>query len=475
MINYDSVIDELTSLINSDDLVKRSFCVDKKRVCFCYIDEMTDKILFNDSVLVPLLKFEELKYPYLNQLTNNLSYPETIKVFDTPSKVADVITGGDIAMVIDDAEGIFVLSLRKYNLRAIAEPPTQSVLKGPREGFIEDIKTNMSLLRRSIRSSSLRIKSLKVGKYKQNDVAVAYVDGIAEEKIVNQIIAKIKSINIDGVMDSSYICEFLEVRKHSIFTQIGQIEKPDIVSGKLLEGRVAVFLDGSPIVLTLPYLFIESFQDSYDYYTKDYRATLLRIFRLLALFATVILPGAYVAFQDFHYHLLPIKFVITLLNAVNGIPFSPAIEMIIVVTLFEILHQASIRMPRYLGIALSVVGAIVLGETAVRAGILSSPTVLIIAISAIGMHCLPDSIDTFSILRLLLIIIGSIFGLFGIIIFSVMLICYLSNIDNYGAPFLGPYAPMMPRDLQDGIIKHSLSDMKDRPYSIPTKNRRRQI
>lgn len=474
-INLELSQKKIEEIIDSDDLIVRDLTIKNTAVALCYIDGLSDKLLMHQSIIQPIIAMPNITFPCMPLLQSTLTCPENLMDKEDINELCQSITGGDIALLIDGAESYFVISLKQFATRAVAEPPTESVLKGPREGFIEEIFTNLAMLRRCINSPSLRVKMCKVGRYKQASVAVVYIDGIAKDDIVAQVMEKLQGIKIDGALDSSYLGCYLEMRKYSIFNQLGHIEKPDIVSGKLLEGRIAVVLDGSPIVLTLPYILIETLQDSYDYYTKDYRASMLRVFRLLAMFATIILPGAYVAFEDFHYHLLPLKFITTLLHAIVGIPFTPEMEMVVVLILFEILHQASIRMPRHLGVALSVVGAIVLGQTAVSAGLLSSPTVLIIAISAIGIHCIPDSIDMLSCLRLITLLISSVLGLYGIIMFGLMIICYLTAFDNYGAPYLAPYAPIVFNDIsQDGLLKNNLLDITKRPFSIPNNNRKRQ-
>ncbi|MCQ2602986.1 MAG: spore germination protein, partial [Clostridia bacterium] len=271
----------------------------------------------------------------------------------------------------------------------------------------------------------------------------------------------------------AYISSFISERKNSIFSQVGNTEKPDVVTGKLLEGRIAIIVDGSPIVLTVPFVLLEDLQDGYDYYSSSWRVSMIRLFRLMGALMTVLLPGAYVALQSYHYHLLPLKFMITLLSATSGIPFPPAIEMLVVLILFEILNQASLRMPRFLGISLSIVGAIVLGDTAVKAGLISSPAVLVTALSAIGIFCVPDQVGTLSILRFSFLCVSAVSGLFGITIFLLILVSYLASMESFSAPYLAPYAPRIEKDLKDALFKAGVQEMKTRPFSFPNKNRTR--
>lgn len=460
------------SFSQSDDFKCRPLRVGDKNCLFAYLDGNIDKVLFEQDVVRPLKNAERLSSPYLENLQNTVAYSDEIKVVPIENAPGEIALC-DIAFFIEDDDNAYIFSLRKPSARAIGEPPTSSVMKGPREGFVEEIKTNTSMIRRRIKSPDLVMKSFQVGRYSATTVAVMYVHGIADENVVKTICEKIRKIDVDGVVDSAYVLSFIQTRKNSFFLQAGTSEKPDVVSAKLLEGRIAIVVDGSPIVVTLPYLVFEDVQDGYDYYSGDWRASMIRVFRFLGAMLTIFLPGVYIALQTYHFQLLPLKFLMTLMSATTNIPFPPAIEMLLVMTLFEILNQASIRMPRYFGISLSVVGAIVLGDTAVKAGLISSPSVLVVALSAIGIFCVPDQVGAMSILRFLFLCISAVMGFVGIIILALVIIAYLASLDNFGTPYLAPYAPRISPDLQDGLMKADSSSMELRPYSIPTANRRR--
>ena len=470
-------IETLTKRLNisfsqSDDFKCRPLRVGDKNCLFAYLDGNIDKVLFEQDVVRPLKNAERLSSPYLENLQNTVAYSDEIKVVPIENAPGEIALC-DIAFFIEEDDNAYIFSLRKPSTRAIGEPPTSSVMKGPREGFVEEIKTNTSMIRRRIKSPDLVMKSFQVGRYSATTVAVMYVHGIADENVVKTICEKISKIDVDGVVDSAYVLSFIQTRKNSFFLQAGTSEKPDVVSAKLLEGRIAIVVDGSPIVVTLPYLVFEDVQDGYDYYSGDWRASMIRVFRFLGAMLTIFLPGVYIALQTYHFQLLPLKFLMTLMSATTNIPFPPAIEMLLVMTLFEILNQASIRMPRYFGISLSVVGAIVLGDTAVKAGLISSPSVLVVALSAIGIFCVPDQVGAMSILRFLFLCISAVMGFVGIIILALVIIAYLASLDNFGTPYLAPYAPRISPDLQDGLMKADSSSMELRPYSIPTANRRR--
>lgn len=457
---------------DSDDLIVKNFDVNLGAAAVCYLDGFVDKDILTRDVLSSLTG-TTLSVPVYDSL-KNLPFPETIDVSVELGDVLAHIAKGDVVLLIDGAEGCFCFPLRQTVMRGITEPPTESVLRGPREGFIEDIKANTTLIRRKIKSEKLVITNMTVGKQTHTSVAVCYIDGIADKTIISTVKERISKIKTDGILDSYYIEQYLCENKYSLFTQVGSSEKPDVVAAKLLEGRIAIIVDGSPSVLTVPFLLFEAMQDAYDYYSNDWRASLIRIFRIIGMLLTIFLPAAYVAFETFHFHLLPLKFLITLLNATNGIPFPPQIEILLVLLLFEILNQASIRMPRFLGISLSIVGAIVLGDTAVKAGLISSPAVLIIALSSIGIFCVPSQVNVISMLRAIFVCIAAVLGLYGLLIATIMTVCYIVSINNYGTPFAAPFAPIVSSDLKDGLLKSLNVNQKTRPLSFPNHNRRRK-
>ena len=246
-----------------------------------------------------------------------------------------------------------------------------------------------------------------------------------------------------------------------------------MVTARLTEGRIAVIVDGSPIVLTLPYLLIEDFQSPEDYYGTTTRAMLTRWVRVVAVVVSVLLPAIYVASQLFHLQFIPLNFLLTIINSIKGIPMSPSFEMFFTLIIFEILNEASIRMPKYAGMALSVVGALVLGETAVHAGIVSSPAILIMSLSAISLYTVPELVETLSVVRIVLLIFAGAAGGYGIVLAMDFIIVYLCGLENFGVPILAPMAPLVPGDLKDTLYIGYLREMEFRPNVFRPKNKRR--
>lgn len=388
--------------------------------------------------------------------------------------VRDFFNGYTLVFEEGVEDSCLAVDTRTSLARSVAEPPTSKVMRGPREGFIEDIKANITLLRKRLKTPEFRIKNVAVGKYTDTSVAVCYLNGIADDNLVGTVVQNLQKVNIDGILDSSYLARYLDTEKTFLFRRVGSTEKPDVVVAKLLEGRIAVVVDGSPMVLTVPYLFIEDLQAPGDYYENTVMSGVNRVLRIASVLLSVLLPSLYVCLQLYNYQIIPLKFLITILNATQSIPFSPFTEMLLVLILFDILREANLRMPSAVGITLSLVGAIVLGDAAVKAGLIGAPAVMIGALSGIGLFAMPNNTLVLSLLRLVITFLGGLMGILGVILSLTVVLLYLASLQDYKTPFLAPYAPDVPHDRQDALFQIPLEDQKLRPESIPHKNDKRR-
>lgn len=461
----------LKALLCSDDVIFFEFTAGSKNALAVYVDSITDKETLGLQVIFPL------KNANVSQSVKKLAKTITcanVKTVTEIKEAANEVLNGSTVILIDGKAGGFAADVKKFDVRAIAEPPTELAIRGPRNGFIESIKTNLSLVRRYLKTTALKIETTEIGKYSSTTVAIMSIDGITDPSLVKKIKNKLENVKIDGIPDSSYVSKILYERKNSLFKQVGSTERPDVLIERMLEGRIGILVDGSPFALTLPYLLIEDFQTAEDYYISHYRANLVRALRVLAIFLSVFLPGLFVAAQLFHLQLIPLNFLLTIVNSIKGIPLSPSLEMFFLLLIFEILNETSIRMPKYVGMALAVVGALVLGETAVNAGLVSTPAVLIMAMSGISIYTVPELTETTSILRFIVLLIAGSIGGYGIVLTEAFLTCYLCASENYGVPYVAPYSPLIPNDLQDGIYMSDVTSMPLRPQALNAKNKRRQ-
>lgn len=463
-------LNKLKNTFTSEDITFLDLEIGVRKGVLIFINDIVNKESLGDLILRPVSKMQgELDF---EQVSQKLLSPEKTEVTTFKDLNLDVLMGNAI-LIIDGFDKALSFGLKQFEKRAITEPPTSTVIKGPREGFVESLPVNVSLMRRRLKSEKLIFENVTVGKYSKTPVALCYIDGIADKMLVKKLKNKIQAINIDAILDSSYVSKYLGEHDISIFKQVGNTEKPDILAAKILEGRVAIFVDGSPIALTVPYLLLEDFQSPSDYYNSPYSATAARLIRFLSVLFALFLPAFFVASELFHLQLIPLSFLLTIVNSIKGIPLSPSYEMFFTVLIFEILNEASVRMPKYVGMVVSIVGGLVLGETAVNAGIISAPTLMIVALSGICLYTVPELEQTFSVLRILFLIVAGSSGGYGILVAIAIFFIHLVTFENYNTPLCAPFSPLIKEDMKDALYKGFLTELQYRPKSLKNKNKRR--
>ena len=477
----------IKKLLPSEDILTYEFeTADELACALVYADGIVNKELLARRVASPLQstdltrllpkkdggRVEANEKTAENAVEKSQLFPE-FKTVQTIEDGVNEILDGNTLLLVDTIPVGFISGAKLLPVRTIMEPPTDIAVKGPREGFIEDIKTNMALVRKRLKTPALRFETLRVGKQSYTAVTLCYLEGTSIQSVKDEIKKKLQAIEVDNIPDSSYISAFLAPRKHSLFRTVGTTEKPDIFTAKIAEGRVGILVDGSPIALTVPYITTEDLQSSEDYFISPFTATVFRFLRLISLFVAILLPAFYVSAQLFKMQLLPLGLMLTIASSVRELPLSPSMEMFVVLLLLEILKEASIRMPKYVGMSLSVVGALVLGETAVSAGFLSTPAIIIVAFSGICLYTVPNFVETGSLLRWLFLLVGGALGPFGIVLLSAFTLCYLLTADSYGTPPLAPFSPLIKSDLRDAIVKFDMQSLSSRPAFLRSKNKTR--
>ncbi len=467
-----SNLDELKKILPSEDILTYAFeTADGVSCAIVYADGVVNKQLLGDLIARPLSRQsigrkDELTAQNLQTL---LLFPELKTAQKVEDGVKEILDGNSLLLV--DGIGVgFIVGAKLVPTRAVAEPPTDVAVKGPREGFVEDIKTNMALVRKRLKTPDLRFETLRVGKQTETAVTLCYLFNTSNPDVLAEIKQKIERIEVDILPDSSYISSLISPRKHSLFRTFGTTEKPDIFTAKIAEGRVGILVDGSPIALTAPYILTEDLQSSEDYFISPFMATTVRALRFISLFIGILLPAFYVSAQLFKMQLLPLGLTLTIAGSVRELPLSPSLEMFVVLLLLEVLKEASIRMPKYVGMSLSVVGALVLGETAVSAGFLSTPAIIVVAFSGICLYTVPSFVETGSLLRWLFLLVAGSIGPFGVVLLLALIACYLLSSDAFGAPLLAPFSPLIPHDLKDSVVKYDLLSLSTRPRIFQSKN-----
>lgn len=466
-----------------EDVIFRGLLIGGRRpALLLFIEGMVQNDRVEQAILEPLIRWgdpEEVPgaHPdlptWLEAVAVTVIQAEPVR---TVGQAVDVVVGGDAVLLVDGVTHGVKLSTRGWQQRAIEEPSSESVIRGPREGFIETLRTNTALVRRKLRSPHLKIERLVIGRRTRTMVDVMYLKDIASPSLVAEVKTRLQRIDIDGVLDTGMLEEFIEDQPSSPFPQIINTERPDRVASGLLEGKVAIMCDGSPFALMAPVTFWTFMHAGEDYYERFWISTFLLWIRYLFLLLALVGPSLYVAVTTFHQEMLPTTLLLSVAAAREGIPFPALVEVFLMELFFEALREAGVRLPRQVGQAVSIVGALVIGEAAVRAGLASAPVVIIVASTGIASFVFPrfNLGIAIRLLRFPMMVLAGSLGLFGIMTGLIMILIHLCALRSFGVPYLQPIAPTSWGDLKDVLIRAPMWLMGKRPATYGSVNRRKQ-
>ncbi|MGE5390638.1 MAG: spore germination protein, partial [Deltaproteobacteria bacterium] len=461
-----------------------SFGHPSTRGLIVFIDGLTDRKEIEINMLKPLLlelNMQEtddgLEDPdILSFIQKNVLPLADLKTVGSLQEICHHITSGDTVLLIDGYTSGLVTGTRSWQARPVQSPENEIVVFGPKEGFTETLRFNTALLRRRIKSTSLKIESMILGRISKTDIVVCYVDNIAPPELVAEIKKRLESIDIDAILDTGYIAELIADNKWTIFTQAEHTEKPDRVCGALLEGRICIMADGTPMALIVPIAFPEYMISPEDYYVHFIPASLFRMLRFFAFFIALLLPSLYVAIITYHHEMIPTPLLLTIAATRQGVPFPAFVEALLLDATFELLREAGLRLPRAVGPAVSIVGALIIGDAAVRAGLVSTPMVVIIAFCGIASFVNP-SYNAGIIIRIarfgFLLAAGTL-GFLGIIVGLILMALRMASLSSFGMPYLAPIAPFNLQQMGDIIIRRPWFNNKKRPFLEGMKNQVRQ-
>ena len=379
---------------------------------------------------------------------------------------------GDTVLISDGNQTALTINTKGWRTRGIQEPTSERVLQGPREGFDEAAMFNLAMIRRKLLTPDLCIEMLRIGRRSDTPTFICYLGSLVNNDTLKELKRRLGKIDIAGILDSNYIAENIRDNKYSLLKTIGSTERPDIVAARLLEGRIALVVDGTPVVLTLPYLFSENFQSDEDYYINFLLASFSRMLRWFCFFITVSVPGVFVSLVTHHFELLPTHFALTVSRLRAGVPIASAAECIALILAFEILKEAGLRMQQNLGHALSVVGGLVVGQAAVEAGIISAPMLIAVAFSAIAGLMIPRLEGAVFYWRLLIVAVCSVFGLWGFFAAASIFVLRVFGITSFGVDYTSSFALPRADTLKDAFVRVSWKDMKTRPLFNKNKIRK---
>jgi spore germination protein KA len=466
---------------NCSDLVIRPILVNgKSKMLLVYLDGLSDTKTLDEIVIKPIM-FEEIHqgkdndYRLGNVLKQQLVAIAQVKSVSKVKDFVDDVLKANVGVLVDGETNALIADLKGFEKRGVEEPSSEVTIRGPRDGFTESLRTNTTLLRRRIRSTRLKLESLTVGELSQTDVAIAYIEGIAPDSLLEEVRVRISRIQIDGVLESEYIEEFIEDVPFSPFPQIQNTERPDIVAANLLEGKVAIIVDNTPFVLIVPMTFWSGLQAVEDYYERFMYTTFIRFVRYILFNVSIFLPSFYVALTTYHPKLIPTDLLISVAAAREGVPFPAIIEALIMEFMFEGLREAGIRLPKPVGSAVSIVGALVIGQAAVQAGIVSAPMVIVVATTGIASFAIPryNFGTAFRMIRFCMLILAGCFGFYGITVGFIALTIHLVNLRSFGVPYFSPVAPQIPGNMKDILIRVPRWAFNYRPALISGADKKR--
>ncbi len=452
------------------DIVFREFSIGNSiQAVLLYIDGLSNTEEVDQHVLKPLIRMNHHEHGSIFDIVKKEISVSDIKDISSVNDILKQVSiGNSIILIEKETKGISI-GLAKWEKRSIAEPEAESVIRGPREGFVETIRVNTSLLRRKIRHPLLKMKQMDIGRYTETQVVVAYIEGIADNTLIDEVTSRLKRIKIDGILESGYIEELIIDHPFSPFAQVLATERPDVAAACLLEGRVVILVDGTPITLIAPCTFASLMQAPEDYYNQYYISTLIRWLRYLFFFIALLAPSAYVAILTFHQEMLPTTLLLTIAQSREQIPFPALVEAFIMEVTFEALREAGVRLPKQVGAAVSIVGALVIGQAATAAGLVSSPMVMVVAITGIASFLMPRYATGISIriLRFPIMILAGMLGLLGVMLGITTIVAHMCSLKSFGVPYFSPTAPLKIQSLKDVLIRAPWWAMETRPDFFP--------
>ncbi|QUL58219.1 spore germination protein [Paenibacillus tritici] len=467
-------------LTDCSDAVYQSINVYGHSCMLIYIPSIVDTLSLQEFVATPL-KAEANAKPNWPEFMERLDHGSAfaipyIKAYH-PDRVVDLIVGGNPILSIEGLPYVYYFEIAHYQKRAVSESQNELVVIGPQEAFIEDIQTNLSLLRHKIKHADLKTRHFSIGKYTKTDVYLVYLEGLCKPEILAEMQQKLASLDVDGILGISYLAEHMSGGQLSPFPVYQYTERPDSVAASLMEGRIGIMQDGTPSALLAPVTFFSLLQSSEDYYQSFYAGSWIRLVRLFFSLISMILPALYVAITTFHSQIIPSDLLITIAAARENIPFPALTEALIMELTFEALREAGTRIPKPVGQTVSIIGGIVIGQAAVQAGIVSAPMVIVVSITGIASYIIPhlELGLTFRLLRFVLLVLGGTMGLIGVFMAVFVIYSHLAHLRSFGSPYLQPLAPLVFEDWKDTVFRVPTQYMNKRSSSFTDrKNRRRQ-
>ena len=460
---------------NSGDIVTRIIDKNKQRIGYIFLESVSSDDKISDFLNKGIIGSDKKKVfkSFFNLIKNSI-FNSNMKTCNNYSELFYFLASGFCVIVFDDEETAIAVETKILLDRGVVESSSETIVRGPKDSFTENHNKNIGLIRKRIKDYNLWFTDIKVGKRTKTKVSVSYIKDIASSDKYNKVIESIKNIDIDGILDSGYIRELIEKEQKTLFPKIISTERPDQACNALLDGKIVILVENSPFVLILPAVLSDFFKSPQDDYQKSFNASFNRIIRMICFFLALLTPALYIALMTFNQEIIPDQLLISLAAQREGVPFPTAIEVLLFVLTFEVLREADIHSPSFSGSAMNVVGALILGDAAVSANIVSPIVIIIVAATSICELVFYDIdvIDALREWRLIFIIAATFMGIIGIVVVFIIFIAKLSSIQCLDTYYLSPISPLFPKSLKNSFFRLDRKKLKNRPDFL-TKNLKR--
>ncbi|MFZ7946362.1 spore germination protein [Neobacillus sp. 19] len=452
----------------TEDLLKIPIIYKNEQGVIFYLATISDSEKIQESILFPLVHPTEVDFgdiPFTAETHHKISLGDTVSA----------LLQGNSIVIIHGIDDIFSFNTIKDLTRSPKEPDSEKAVRGSHVGFVESLSTNIGFIRQGIESRHLTINFHHIGKYSNTKIAIIYVEGIANTKLVKRLEDRIKTLSIDMVFSPGYLEEIVEDRPLSPFPQILYTERPDRTIAQLMEGRIVLMSEGSCDVIILPVSFFSFFQTTDDYNSRIITGSFFRCLRVMSFIISLLLPGLYIAIIGYHFEIIPSEILVLVKNSVENIPFPPLIEAIIMAFTIELIREAGIRLPTPIGQTIGIVGGLIIGDAIVSAGLVSNIMVIVIALTAISSFTIAsyEMSNTVRILTFPIMLAAASFGFVGIIFSLMFIVGHLCKLESLGTPYFTPVAPFSLQGMKDAIIRFPVWMLSERPRDLLVKNQKR--
>jgi spore germination protein KA len=476
MIKNSKYIDKVMEIQkNVSGVSVRSLFVKDKEIYVLFIPQITNRESLSENIIKPILEYSGAQEITEDVVMKSVVYLDDVSCDDDENRITEYMLSGKSLIMISDCAKYLVANTINVEKRNIESPVIESSVRSPRDAFVENLNSNLSLIRYRIKDNALKIDDYIVGKRTKTSVALVYMGDIVNPMYVSEIKNKLEQLNVDGLWESGYLEKCISNGSHSLFPQVGMCERSDAACAHILDGKICILVSGSNLALIAPKTFIEFFDAGDDHYDNTYYGMFLKFIRVLALLISLTLSALYIAVVSFHSDFLPSQYILALAASRVGVPVNAVLEVTLMEILLELLREANVRLPTKIGTSMGIVGTIVIGQALVAAGLVSSPVIIIVALSALAAYAVPD-ITIMSPIRLLkyfMIFLTAIFGLFGFIMGISIIIIKLASETSFGVPYTTPVSPFHFKDIKKFVWSNIVLS-KDRPEYLDLKNKKRK-